>query len=71
MAWVPVLGTAKIVLLCADGRLSAGAAAQLEEFGFSDVAICDGGLDAYAADEALPALVIDEDGQEGLVGAWV
>ena len=65
------LGTSKVVLLCADGRLSAGAARQLEEFGFCDVAVCDGGLNAYAADEALPALVIDEDGEDGLVGAWV
>ena len=68
---------APIVLVCADGRLSNGAAAMLEGAGFSDVRTLEGGLNAWEwgdedqDGEGLPAMVVDEDGEGGLTGAWV
>ena len=66
----------QIVLLCADGRLSMGAAAVLEAASFTNVCTLDGGLNAWAyeaeeEESEVPPLVIDEDGEGGLTGAWV
>ena len=61
----------RIVLVCADGQRSAGALAALESSGFASVAVLDGGLRAWEAEEDLPGVVVDEDGEGGLVGAWV
>ena len=67
-----------IVLLCADGKLAKGAAAVLVAAGFADVRTVEGGLRAWEADadeaadpEAVPPLLVDEDGEGGLNGAWV
>ena len=68
-----------VVLICADGRLAAGAAQLLEDSGAAaDVSVLEGGLQAWEWDaeeqgdeSMLPPLVIDEDGEGGLVGAWV
>jgi rhodanese-related sulfurtransferase len=60
----------RIVLLCADGRLSVGARSVLESHAFTDVSVLDGGLNEWQAEE-LPGFVVDEDGEGGLVGAWV
>ena len=50
--------------------------AVLEEAAFTNVQVLDGGLRAWEAeaedeDAGVPPLVIDEDVQGGLVGAWV
>ena len=66
-------------LEAADGRLAAGAAQLLEDSGAAaDVSVLEGGLQAWEWDaeelgdeSMLPPLVIDEDGEGGLVGAWV
>jgi rhodanese-related sulfurtransferase len=65
-----------LVLMCAEGSLAKGAAAVLEAAGFKRVSTLDGGLRAWeaAAEEegaGVPPLVIDEDGEGGLTGAWV
>ena len=67
---------ALLVLLCADGSLSKGAAATLEAADFTNVQTLEGGLRAWEADawddeELVPPLVMDEDGEGGLTGAWV
>ena len=65
-----------LILLCADGRLSQGAAAVLEAAAFSQVLSLAGGLRAWEADaedegSGVPPLVVDEDGEGGLTSAWV
>ncbi|KAL1507075.1 hypothetical protein AB1Y20_007936 [Prymnesium parvum] len=66
---------APLVLVCADGSLSKGAAAVLESAAFTEVRYLEGGLRAWEADAeddvGVPPLVVDEDGQAGLTGAWV
>ena len=66
---------ATLVLLCANGRLAKGAAAVLEGAAFTNVQTLEGGLDAWAweAEEegGVPPLVVDDDGEGGLPGAWV
>ena len=67
---------APLVLLCADGRLARGAAAMLEGAAFANVQTLEGGLEAWAweAEEEgsrVPPLVVDDDGEGGLPGAWV
>lgn len=66
---------APIILICADGSLSAGAAAELVAAGFIDVRMVEGGLRAWeeaaAEGDVVPELVIDEEGEGGLTGAWV
>lgn len=68
---------AEVVLLCADGRLSAGAAQVLEDTQSwaAGVSVVEGGLQAWAEaaeeDSSIPTPTIDEDDQGGLVGAWV
>ena len=66
----------QIVLLCTDGSLSKGAAATLEHAAFTNVCTLEGGLrhweaEAWNDEELVPSLVIDEDGEGGLTGAWV
>ncbi len=58
-----------MVVACADGRLAASAAEQLRAAGLARCAWCEGGLRALEA-EGLE-LVVEEDGQGGLAGAWV
>ena len=65
-----------VLLLCANGQLAAGAAAVLEAAEFSNVGVVEGGLRAWEAEaedenEEVPPLVIDDDGEGGLTGAWV
>ena len=66
---------APLVLLCANGRMAQGAAAMLEEAAFTNVQTLEGGLDAWAweAEEegGVPPLVVDDDGEDALPGAWV
>lgn len=68
---------APLIVLCADGRLARGAAAVLEAAAFSDVSVVAGGMRAWAEeaeeDEAVPPVVVNEDGEGGLTGegAWV
>ena len=66
---------APLVLMCADGMLSKGAAAVLEGAAFTNVQTLNGGLRAWEAeaeeDEGVPPLTVDEDGEGGLTGAWV
>ena len=67
-------GGNSVVLVCRDGRLSTGALAALKADDASaqltQVEVLDGGLDAWEEAE-LPGMVVDEDGEDGLVGAWV
>jgi rhodanese-related sulfurtransferase len=60
-----------LLLVCADGRLSEGAAAVLEAAAFTNVHTLDGGLQATGEEDGLPPYVVDEDGEGGLTGAWV
>ncbi len=67
---------APLLLLCGDGSLSSGAAAVLEAASFTNVQTVAGGLTAWSAGAEeegadLPAVLIDEDGEGGLTGAWV
>ena len=66
---------APLVIMCADGMLSKGAAAVLEGAAFTNVQTLNGGLRAWEAeaeeDEGVPPLTVDEDGEGGLTGAWV
>ena len=66
---------APLVLLCANVRMAQGAAAMLEEAAFTNVQTLEGGLDAWAweAEEegGVPPLVVDDDGEDALPGAWV
>ena len=51
-----------------------GAAAALEAVEFTDVRVLEGGLQAWEAlaeEGELPPLVVDDDGDGGLTGAWV
>lgn len=61
--------SARLVLVCSDGVRSASAAGVLAAAGFANCAVLAGGLRAWEAEE-LPTEV-DEDGEGGLVGAWV
>ena len=64
-----------LILLCADGMLSKGAGAALEAASFTNVQILLGGLRSWEAeaahDSSVPSLVVEQDGEGGLTGAWV
>ena len=65
--------SSKVLLCCMDGKLSAGACAALVDSGLysaDQVEVLEGGLRAWEASE-LEELIIDDDGEGGLVGAWV
>mmetsp|Transcript_408 Transcript_408/g.1025 ORF Transcript_408/g.1025 Transcript_408/m.1025 type:complete len:179 (-) Transcript_408:235-771(-) len=58
-----------LLLYCATGARSAAACQSLREAGFTRARVLEGGIAAWE-EEGLP-LVTDEDGEAGLVGAWV
>ena len=58
-----------VIVACADGRLAASAAAQLRGAGLKQCAWCEDGLRGLEAEGM--ELAIDEDGEDGLSGAWV
>ena len=60
---------APLLLACADGSRSAAACASLRAAGFDRATALDGGLAAWEAEGF--ALLVEEDGEDGLVGAWV
>jgi rhodanese-related sulfurtransferase len=61
-----------LCVICADGRLSAGArTVLLESQKFDHVEVVDGGLRAWEEEGIEPGVVVDEDGEDGLVGAGV
>ena len=60
---------APMLLACANGERSAAACETLRAAGFTRAFALEGGIAAWE-DEGLP-LVMDDDGEDGLVGAWV
>lgn len=59
-----------LIVACADGRLARGAAERLMTHGsWTDVAILEGGLRSWEVED-MP-WEVDDDGEDGLVGAWV